>query len=72
MSETDKNFILSEALNLEPSDYVEILGIVKRYGKEYIMEKGDGCRINLNKLPEDAVMKIYRYMKTVLETDDDY
>jgi hypothetical protein len=72
MAEIEKNFILSESPNLEYDDLVEILVIAKRYGKDFIMEKGDGCRINLNKLPEDAVMQVYRYMKSTLELEDDY
>jgi hypothetical protein len=72
MAEIEKNFILAESSNLEYDSKVEILMIVKRYGEKYIMEKGDGCRVNLNKLPEDAVLQIYRYMKSILEMDDDY
>ena len=72
MAEIEKNFILAESSNLEYDDKVSILAIVKRYGKQFIMEKGDGCRVNLNRLPEDAVLQIYRYMKITLEMDDDY
>ena len=72
MSEVEKNFVLSESPNLEYEDYIEILVITKRYGEEYIMEKGAGCYINLNKLPNDALMQIYHYMKSSLELDEDY
>lgn len=72
MTEVEKNFIISESSNLEYNDMVQILVIVKRYGKEYIMEKSDGCRINLNKLPEEGVMQIYRFMKSIFDLDDDF
>jgi hypothetical protein len=64
------DFILSESKNLGVQDRIEILIIVRQYGENYIIEKKDGCRIQLNKLPSDAIIRIYNYMRRKLETND--
>ncbi len=67
--EIEKEFIISESSNLDNDDRVEILMIVKRYDVKYVIEKKDGCRVRLDKLPEDAVMQIYDFMRRRLEID---
>ena len=64
------DFIHSESKNLTVLDRIEILVIVRQYGENYIIEKKDGCRIQLNKLPQDAILRIYDYMRRKLETND--
>lgn len=64
------DFILSESKNLVVQDRIEILIIVRQYGENYIIEKKDGCRIQLNKLPSEAILRIYDYMRRKLETND--
>jgi hypothetical protein len=68
--DAEKNFILSESPNLDYTDRVEILVIVKQHGIEHIIEKKDGCRIRLDKLPSDAVMQIYDFMRRRLEVNE--
>jgi len=68
--DAEKNFILSESPNLDYDDRVEILVIVKQHGIDYIIEKKDGCRIRLNKLPIEAIMQIYDFMRRRLEVVD--
>lgn len=64
------DFILSESPNLDYEDRIEILVIVKQYGTENIIERKDGSRIRLNKLPDEAVAQIYDFMRRRLETTD--
>lgn len=64
------DFILSESKNLSVQDRIEILTIIQQYGNNYIIEKKDGCRILLNKLPSEIVLRIYDYMRRKLETND--
>lgn len=64
------DFILSESKNLAVQDRIEILIIVRQYGESYIIEKKDGCRVQLNKLPHEAILRIYDYMRRKLETND--
>jgi len=68
--DAEMNFILSESPNLDYEDRIEILIIVKQYGTENIIERKDGSRIRLNKLPEEAVIQIYNFMKRRLEAVD--
>jgi hypothetical protein len=65
--DAEKNFIISESPNLEAEDRIEILVIIKQHGIEHVIEKRDGCRIRLDKLPPEAVMQIYDYMRRKLE-----
>lgn len=64
------DFILSESKNLVVQDRIEILIIVRQYGENYIIEKKDGSRIQLNKLPSEAILRIYDYMRRKFETND--
>lgn len=64
------DFILSESKNLVVQDRIEILIIVRQYGENFIIEKKDGCRIQLNKLPAEAIMRVYDYMRRKFETND--
>ena len=63
------DFILSESKNLVVQDRIEILIIVRQYGENFIIEKKDGCRIQLNKLPSEAILRIYDYMRRKFETN---
>lgn len=64
------DFILSESKNLTVQDRIEILIIVRQYGENFIIEKKDGCRIQLTKLPSEAILRIYDYMRRKFETND--
>jgi hypothetical protein len=68
--EAEIDFILSESKNLAVQDRIEILIIVRQYGENYIIEKKDGSRIQLTKLPTEAILRIYDYMRRKFETND--
>lgn len=66
--DAEVDFILSESKNLGVDDRIEVLIIVRQYGEDHIIEKKDGCRIRLDKLPSEAILRIYDYMRRKLET----
>ena len=68
--EIEKEFIVSESSNLDREDRIEILNIVKRYDIKFIKEKRDGSRVRLDRLPEDAVMQIYDFVRRRIEIGD--
>jgi hypothetical protein len=65
-----KETIVNEIVNLHLEDKREIKNMIKRYDSAKLQEFGDGIRINLDKLPDDLVMAIYKIMKYKLGLDD--
>ena len=65
--DAEVNYILSEIQNLDHMQMVGILNIVNEHNQtNLVMEKSDGSRLQLQKLPERVVLRIYNYMKSLL------
>jgi len=60
--------IVQDALNLDKENRVHVAKIIYRHNQELIHMKADGCRIILNKLPEEVINEIYNFIQYKLKS----
>lgn len=63
--ESMKDTIVDEAPHLSRDQYIEILTMIKSHTNA-ISTHNDGTRVNLDKLPQEAVTSIYTYVAAKL------
>jgi len=54
--------ILNLAPRLEKKKRMVILAMIKFYNEDLIKSASDGSRVNLDRLPEHQIDKIYKYI----------
>ena len=57
--DVEKEMICTELLNLDRKAKIAILAIIKKYDENKILRFSDGCRVDLNTLPESVLTTIY-------------
>ena len=65
----EKEIFCSEILNLSREYKISILTIIKNHDRNKIQIFSDGCRIDLDSLPESVISAIYGKMKYILNLE---
>lgn len=62
--EDKKKFICANTKNVNREDRVEIgIAFVRSGLKSHLKESSDGCRINLNNIPEQSINNVYNILQ---------
>jgi hypothetical protein len=65
-------FIKDKVDDLPYEDRLHILEILNQHLEpSQIIEHADGCRVNLNKLPDDIIFKLYHIVSVTLRKNKD-
>jgi len=62
----EKNYIIKYASELPKKDRQLLLSFIKQRTNK-ISECGDGCRINLDRLPDDTIHNLYLLVKNRID-----
>lgn len=57
-----KQYIIKVALQLPKPDLVALLSMLINDNSDCIVENADGCRINLDRLNNHIIIKLYEYI----------
>lgn len=68
MTEVQMQSIVRDAINLDKDDKIQVMLMVRRYDSKLINFNVDGCRIILNRLPEEVIKEIHNFIKYKLQS----
>ena len=68
MSEVQMQSIVRDALNLDRENRKQVMLMIRRHNSSAVNFKADGCRIILNKLPEELIREIYNFIQYKIQS----
>jgi hypothetical protein len=60
--------IVRDAINLNKEDRVQVMLMIRRHNSNLPNFQVDGCRIILNKLPEELINKIFNFIQYKIQS----